>query len=119
MHDEHDLFDDYLARLARTLREGEHMLACLLLAEFALELDRRIRYEERALAFTYGNVEPRNPLATVRREHTSMRLLVSSIACALDRADDRRALDVVGTLRSVLLLHAVKEEPLLAPMDIH
>jgi hypothetical protein len=112
MYDDEHL-DDELANLAQSLRGGDHMLACLQLAQFALELDRRIRREERALSFAYVHARARNPLAKVRSEHASLRRLVSSIASALDSADDRHALDTLGKLRSVLLLHVVKEEGLL------
>jgi hypothetical protein len=117
MHDDHEQLDDELARLAQSLRRGEHMLACLQLAEFALKLDHYIRREERALGCAYRLLEESSPkaMATVRREHLSLRQLVASIANALDRADDRRGVEIVGKLRSVLLLHVTKEELLLAP----
>lgn len=114
MYDEHEQLDQELARLAESLRGGEHMMACLQLAEFALELDHLMRREERALAFAYERLVPSapNPLAKVRVEHASLRRLVSLIASALDRADDRHSLELIGKLRSVLLLHVAKEETL-------
>lgn len=114
MYDEHEPLDLELARLAQSLRCGEHMIACLQLAEFALKLDRCIRREERALSLAYDRLPPAtpSPLAKVRSEHASLRRLVGLIASALDRADDRRGLEVIGKLRSVLLLHQAKEEAL-------
>ena len=109
MYDEHEQFGEELAHLAQSLRSREHMLACLQLAEFALKLDRCIRREERALALGQA------PLAKVRIEHESLRRLVGLIASALDRADDHRGLELVGKLRSVLLLHLAKEEALRYP----
>lgn len=104
MHEDSEQLDEELSRLAQSFRGGDHMLACLQLAEFALKLDHYIRTEERVLR-----------LETVREEHTRLRELVSFIANALDRADDRDAVELVGKLRSVLLLHVEKEERLLTP----
>ena len=121
MHDDHDQLDNELARLARSLRGGDHMLACLRLAEFALKLDHYIRREERALSLAYRLVESRrpSPLATVHKEHSRLRQLIAAIASALDRADDRRGIELVGKLRSVLLLHIAKEEMVLHPAVSH
>jgi hypothetical protein len=47
MYDTQDQLDQELARLARSLRDGDHTMACFRLAEFALKLDRCIRQEER------------------------------------------------------------------------
>lgn len=116
MDDEDARFDEELARLAGSLRGGEHMIACLQLAEFALKLDHYIRCEERTLAFAYQRVgrAGSRALSTVYREHSSLRQLVAAIASALDRADDRDGIEMIGTLRSVLLLHLEKEQLLLA-----
>lgn len=109
MEDDAGPWDAELARLAGALREGQHMLACMRLAQFALELEHRIRREERALAtVSYAPLA----LAKVRGEHAALRRLVAMIASALDRGDDRRALDGVSKLRSVLVLHVAKEERL-------
>lgn len=108
MDDEHYHLDDALMRLEQGLRSGSHMLASLQLAELALKLDRAIRREERLLGVTG------RPAVRIRQEHASLRRLVGSVAAALDRADDRRARDLITQLRSVLLLHAAKEEPFLA-----
>ena len=117
MHEDHDQLDNELARLAQALREGDHMLACLRLAEFALKLDHYIRCEERALSFACRLVEVARPsaLATIHREHSSLRQLVAAIATALDGADDRRGVELIGKLRSVLLVHVAKEEMVLHP----
>ncbi len=111
---DHDQLDPELARLAQSLRSGDHMIACLQLAELALRLDRCIQREERTLSLAYAQLASPAPslLTKVQAEHASLRRLVSAIANALDQADDRRGLDLVGKLRSVLLLHLVKEERL-------
>lgn len=118
MHDEADHLDDELARLARLVQRGKATQAHLQLAEFALALDRRIQFEERVL--TLAGVEVAGPapgvLTAVQREHASLCGLVARVASALTRTDSRRALDAIDRLRSVLLLHVVKEatfEPLL------
>ena len=108
MYDEHEQLDDELARLAQSLRGGDHMMACLQLAEFALKLDRCIRREERVVEMTTPAV-----FGKIQSEHASLRRLVGLIAAALDRSDDRRGLEVIGKLRSVLLLHVAKEESLI------
>ena len=107
MYVEHDQLDQELATLADAVRTGDHMMACLRLAELALQLDWYIRYEERALSLAPS------VLAKIHGEHASLRRLVSLIASALDRADDRRGLEAIGKLRSVLLLHVAKEAVLL------
>ncbi len=114
MYDEHEHFDEDLSRLAQSLRSGERMLGCLQLAEFALKLDHCIRCEERALTLMCEGrpTSQPNPIAKVRHEHASIRRLVGLIATALDRANDRRCLELIGKLRSVLLLHLAKEESL-------
>ncbi len=123
MHDDHEQFDQELVRIGQTLHEGDHMSACLQLAEFALKLDLYIRREERVLAMEPLSVlMPPRALACVQREHTSLRQLVARIATALDGADDTRCVDTLCKLRSVLLLHLAKEELLLATpasMSIH
>ncbi len=110
MYDEHQQLDDELAGLARSLRTGEHMLALLQLAGFALKLDHSIRREERVLALAYP--AHTTLLAKLRAEHASLRRLVGLVVAAIDRSDERRALEVIQKLRSVLLLHLVKEERL-------
>jgi hypothetical protein len=116
-HVDHELLDEELARLAHTLRTGDHMMACLQLAEFALKLDRYIRREERALSYAYQLIAatPPKAMTTVHNEHTSLRHLVAMVANALDKDEARRGAEIVGRLRSVLLLHVAKEELLLAP----
>jgi hypothetical protein len=54
-----------------------------------------------------------NAVAKIHSEHAKLRTLVGRIANAIDRADDRRGLEVIGKLRSVLLLHLAKEESLM------
>ncbi|MBL9016953.1 MAG: hemerythrin domain-containing protein [Myxococcales bacterium] len=118
MSDEGEQLDDRIASLAETLRAGDLVMACLELAEVALELDRAMHREERALELLLAS-RPATPppLTHVRREHGSLRRLVGGIAGALDAGDEQQGLDQIGKLRSVLLVHLAKEErlqPLLA-----
>jgi len=114
MYAEQEQLDEELGHLAELLRAGDMMLSCIQLAEFASKLDRIMRHEERALAFVYERLTPRtpNPIAKVKREHASLRTLISLLATALDRADARRGIEVVARLRSVLMVHAAKEDSL-------
>lgn len=111
MYEEVDQLDDELASLAAAVREGAHVLACLRLAELTLKLDHRIRSEERALVAIAARLEVAAPraIAKIRGEHASLRRLVAAIAAALDAADVVRALERIGQLRSVFLLHVTKE----------
>lgn len=117
MHEDLEQLDHELAALASSLGSGDHMLACAQLGELAFKLDRYISREERALALALQVLEgpTPGPLVAMRREHSSLREIVAAIASALDRADGTRAIDIVGKLRSVLLLHIAKEERLLPP----
>lgn len=117
MHEDLEQLDHELAALACSLRSGDHMLACAQLGELAFKLDRYISREERALALVLQALDGAapGPLVAMQREHKSLREMVAAVASALDRADDARAIDIVGKLRSVLLLHIAKEERLLPP----
>jgi hypothetical protein len=120
MQEDLEQLDEELAALARSLRDGDHMLACVQLGDFARKLDRYIGREERALELANRLVEATSPKALVamRREHTSLREIVAAIASALDQSDGARAIDIVGKLRSVLLLHVTKEQPFLPPPSL-
>lgn len=121
VHDDHEQLDLELARLGQSLRSGDHMLACLQLADFALRMDHYLRREERALLLARQLLDVTVPRAldTVMHEHARLRELVAAIASALDRSDDQRCIETICKLRSVLLLHAAKKERLLAPPTSH
>ncbi|HVK87406.1 MAG TPA: hemerythrin domain-containing protein [Kofleriaceae bacterium] len=112
MYDEHDQLDHELARLADSLRSSRNLLACLQLAEFAFKLEHCIHSEESAFSAASGRLARPGPLAKVKTEHASLRRLISAIAIAIDQSDERRGLELVSKLRSVLLLHLAKEERL-------
>lgn len=115
MYEVYEQLDQFLARLAGTLRAGDHVHACMQLAELALDLDACLRREERALsqAFERHARTTVDPTRKIQREHASLRRLMALLATALDKADDSQGLDVIGKLRSVLLLHAAKEQALM------
>jgi hypothetical protein len=120
MHEDHDQLDDELARLTHTLRSGDLMMACLQLAKFALKLDRIMYREERTLTLLHRSQPAMpTPLGKVRGEHGSLRGLVSLVAAAFDRGDVRRGLELIGKLRSVLLVHLAKEETLQPLLECH
>ena len=52
----------------------------------------------------------------MRAEHRCLRRLVDSLGALIAREDLLRALAVLSTLRSVLLLHVAKEEQVLDPL---
>ena len=113
MLDEQDPLDAELARLADLLRCGELMLVRIRLVEFALKLDTYIRRDERVLSSSYSRLrEPATTLAMIHAEHKKLRGLIGSIASALEQGEAKRGLELVGKLRSVLLLHLAKEEQL-------
>lgn len=117
MYVQQEQLDEELVHLAELVRAGDVTLSCMQLADFASKLDRLMRHEERALAFVYERLAPTtpSPLAKVKREHASLRSLIGLLAHALDRADERRGLELVARLRSVLMVHVAKEESL-APL---
>ena len=120
MYEEHDQLDDELANLAHTLRDGDLMMSCVQRAEFALKLDRIMHREERALALVQRyHPAMLTPLEKIRSEHRSLRRLVSAIAGALDGGDDRKGIELIGKLRSVLLVHIAKEEGLQPLLGCH
>ncbi|MDB4955560.1 MAG: hemerythrin cation-binding protein [Myxococcales bacterium] len=110
-------FDEELSKLDASLRSEDNVVARLQLAAFELQLSGYVSGEERVLfpAFERLDSTPRAYTETMRKEHGSMRCLVTRIWAALDRADHRRGLELVGALRSVLLLHVTKEDWFLYP----
>ena len=111
-------FDDHLAKVDASLRSGDNVMARLHLATFDLKLSGYVRGEERAVfpALERMTSGPCTPTAKMRTEHDSLRDLVSVMWDALDHADRHRGLDVLGTLRSLLVLHVAKEDWVLYPM---
>jgi iron-sulfur cluster repair protein YtfE (RIC family) len=125
MQDEQTRWDDRLAMLENTVRSGDNAGALEQLIAFDAELTRYVRGEERVLfpvleRFTSVSV---HATASMRNEHRSLRRILDTIGELLVREDRRRGLDLLATLRSVLLLHVAKEEwvlyPLMRPVTAH
>jgi iron-sulfur cluster repair protein YtfE (RIC family) len=118
MESEHPCFDGQLERLDASLRAGDNEMARLHLAAFDLQLSGYVRGEERVMfpALERMMSGPCNPTARMRKEHESLRQLVATLWESVDDADKRRGLRVLGALRSLLMLHVVKEDWVLYPL---
>lgn len=118
MQDDHAHLDDELARLEVSLRSGDGEIAFEHFVAFDAELTRYVRGEERILfpVLERFTSVPVTATARMRGEHRSLRKLVDRMGELLARNDKPRALAVLGTLRSVLLLHVAKEEWVLHPL---
>jgi iron-sulfur cluster repair protein YtfE (RIC family) len=111
-------WDDRLAQLETSVRAGNRDTALEQLVAFDAELTRYVRGEERLLfpVLERFTSVPSTATAHMRHEHRSLRRLLDTAGELIAREDRRRGLDVLGTLRSVLLLHVAKEEWVLYPL---
>jgi iron-sulfur cluster repair protein YtfE (RIC family) len=110
--------DDTLARLEASIRAGDHTLSFELYLAFDGELTRYVHGEERLLfpVLERFTSMPSSATASMRTEHRSLRRLVDSLGELIARDDAHRGLVVLGYLRSVLMVHVVKEEWVLQPL---
>jgi iron-sulfur cluster repair protein YtfE (RIC family) len=109
MHDDSTRWDDKLSKLEGAVRSGERDHALDQFLAFDAELTRYVRGEERVLF-------PVLERFTCVPRHRSLRRLVDTIGELLAREERKRGLDMLATLRSVLLLHVAKEEWVLYPL---
>ena len=122
MQDDRTRWDDMLASLEGCLRAGNREAARDAILAFDAELARYVRGEERVLFPVLERFTSISARATdaMRSEHRSLRKLVDAVAELITREDDQRGLDVIATLRSVMLLHVTKEawvfQPLMRPV---
>jgi iron-sulfur cluster repair protein YtfE (RIC family) len=118
MPDRHGRMDSKLAALDTCVRAGDHAGAIRQFIAFDADLTRYARGEEQLLFPVIDRFTSVPPSATahMRSEHRSLRRLVDTLGTLLARDDAPRALDLLGTLRSVLLFHLAKEEWVLAPV---
>jgi len=118
MQEDRSSLDDKLSMLAASLRSGDRDRVLELFLAFDAELTGYVRGEERLLfpALERFTSLPRTATASMRKEHRSLRRLLDSLGEMIARADDSRCLDVVTTLRSVLLFHVEKEAWVLRPL---
>lgn len=116
--DRHPELDDDLARLDASLRSGDSGATRDLYLAIDATLTRYVRGEEGILfpALERFTSMPSTATASMRGEHRSIRRLLDTLGEMIGRADIRRGLEVLTTLRSVLLLHIAKEEWLLHPL---
>ena len=118
MQDDRTRWDEMLANLEGRLRAGERQAALDAILAFDAELARYVSGEERVLFPVLERFTSISARATdaMRSEHRSLRKLVDAAAELITRADDQHGLDVIETLRSVLLLHVTKEAWVLHPL---
>ncbi len=112
MVDDDSWYETGLAAVERWLRLGDFEMARLDLAAFDLELSGYVRSEERVVfpAIERLHAEPFAPTARMRSEHGKLRSLLLDVWSALDHGQSWQALEVLGGLRSVLVLHVAKED---------
>jgi iron-sulfur cluster repair protein YtfE (RIC family) len=117
MQDDQARWDDSLAQLETLVRSGDHDTALAQFMAFDAELTRYVRGEERLVFPVLERFTSVSAMTTnsMRNEHRSLRRLIDTVGELIAR-DDRRGLDMLATLRSVLLLHVAKEEWVLYPL---
>jgi iron-sulfur cluster repair protein YtfE (RIC family) len=110
--------DATLVKLEAAIGAGDHACALDLYLAFDGELTRYVRGEERLLFPVLERFTsiPRAATARMRNEHRSLRKLVESLGEMLGRDDASHGLDILSSLRSVLMFHVVKEEWVLRPL---
>lgn len=116
MHDDHACWEEDLAKLDGSLRSGDRDTALEQLVAFDAALTQYVRREERELFPLLERLAsvPGAATARMRAEHRSLRRLIDAMGELIAR-EDRRGLDTLATLRSVLLLHVTKEAWVLYP----
>lgn len=120
-----DPLDEDLILLERALGRRDLRAARAHLVSFGQRLTTYLRHEERTLfpLLEHQRPAPYLPTARMRREHVSLRQLLVLLWDTLGGADRRRELELVTLLRSVLMLHLIKEawvlQPLLPRPDAH
>jgi iron-sulfur cluster repair protein YtfE (RIC family) len=118
MADDAERLDDKLSTLEASILAGDRAAVLDHYLAFDAELTRYVRGEERLLfpVLERFTSTPIHATDTMRTEHRSLRRLLESLGELIARADKQRGLDVLTTLRIVLLLHVAKEESLLHPL---
>jgi hypothetical protein len=116
----HDVgrLDETLLTLAAMMRSGDWTGALEQYIAFDAELARYVKGEERLLFPVLERFTsiPVGATTIMREEHRSMRRLLDSLGVALRMPDQRRGLELVALLRSVLMVHVLKEDGLLKPL---
>lgn len=112
MVDDDTWYESGLANVERWIRLGDCEMARIELAAFDLELSGYVRGEERVVfpALERMHAEPFAPTTHMRTEHGKLRAMLLAMWSALDRDQPWQALEELGRLRSVLVMHIVKED---------
>lgn len=115
---EHEKLDELLAELEQTLLANQLAHAREQLARFAGKLDRYIRGEELILFPVFDQLAETAPVPTsaMRREHERLLRMVTAISRRIERSERADALAIVRNLRSIYLLHNVKEDGVIYPL---
>lgn len=110
--------DAALAKLQSSIDAGDRVNALDLYLAFDTDLTHYVHGEERLLfpALERFTSIRSGATASMRTEHRSLRRLVDLLGELIARGDTRRAVDLLGSLRSVLMFHVVKEEWILQPL---
>jgi iron-sulfur cluster repair protein YtfE (RIC family) len=110
--------DTTLATLDTSIRAGDHRMALDLYLAFDGELTRYVRGEERLLfpVLERFTSMPYSATVAMRNEHRSLRRLVDSLGVMIAQHDKAHGLDILASLRSVLMFHIAKEEWVLDPL---
>ncbi|NVB82184.1 MAG: hemerythrin domain-containing protein [Kofleriaceae bacterium] len=121
MTDETARFDEELAEVERSLQSDDSNTAREHFTMFDAALTRYMRGEERLLFPVLERFTSLAPATTarMRSEHRSLRQLVDNMWDRIAREDKPGGLEVLSSLRSVLLLHVAKEEWVLDPLLRH
>jgi iron-sulfur cluster repair protein YtfE (RIC family) len=116
--DEHEQLDELLAELEHTLTANQVAHARQSLARFAGKLDRYIRGEELLLFPVFDQLAETAPVPTraMREEHERLLQMATSISRCIERNELAVALAMLRKLRSVYLLHNVKEDGVIYPL---
>ena len=118
LESEHERIDQLLAEIDNALRTHHAGSARQALAQFLGALDRYIRGEEDILFPVFERLAESPPIPTraMRDEHERLLQLASSVYERIDRGDVAGALATLRSLRSVYLVHNLKEDGVIYPL---
>ncbi|HEU0030047.1 MAG TPA: hemerythrin domain-containing protein [Kofleriaceae bacterium] len=118
MHDRDLRWDDRLSTVEAWIRQDNGDAALAHLLAFDAELTRDVQGEEHVVLPVLERLVavPAHATATMREEHRQLRRLVDTAGERIARRDSRGGLEVLSTLRSLLLVHVLKEEWVVYPL---
>ena len=114
---DHDRLDAILTHARQLVDAGSFERARELFGEFQCGLSRHIEIEEQIVFPTFEELTgiAAGPTRVMRMEHVEIRILMDTLAAALD-SDDPKTLSRIDALVAELSDHNLKEERLLYPM---